>query len=331
MRDKGGELVKKLLSIAISLLIISTCAGSPARAEDEVGVAVEVVSTQGAPEILVESIVPFGKKSDAAITKYVITGLEPNRDVFFVLSPFIDAFARATSDENGNLKAKLELPYGLEPGMHELVAQTFFSSDDIPTSYTIGQIYVSDFGVLTKADGTSPAGTERSQVIQEYSNQKFKTAPVYLAPKGTLRVSDPQLRTTEALLPSLDLGLSFNNDTNAVVSFSAKTTLETFFGTKVGETYFSDFPALAPGDTQTVLLTFSNLPPIGFFNIRTELQLPNDFAASSPIQTTVSNVVFVAPITFWSISVFILIIGIFVQRRRGKIKLSQKPRMGVLA
>jgi len=325
------ERVRKLLSIALSLVIVATFSGIPAWAEDEVGVAVEVVSTEGAPEIMVETFVPFGKKSDAAITKYIITGLEPNRDVFFVITPFIDAFARATSDENGNLKAKLELPYGLEPGMHEIVARTFFSSDDIPTSYTIGQLFVSDFGVLTKSDGTSPTGTERSEVLLQYSNQKFKTAPLFPSPRGTLRVSEPQLRTTQSWLPSLGLGLSFNNDTNAVVGFSAKTTLETFFGTKVGETYFSDFPALAPGETQTVLLTFDNLPPIGLFNIRTELQLPNDFAASSPIQTTVSNVVFVAPITFWSLSGLVLLAGIFVQRRLRKTKLSQKLRMGVLA
>jgi len=323
--------LKKLLSIALSALFSTGLVCIPASAEDGVGVSVEVSSTEGAPEISAKSVVPFGKKSDAAIIKYSISGLEPNRDVFFVIAPLIDAFARGTSDTEGNLEAKLELPYGLEPGPHEIVAQSFFSTDDIPVSYTIGKVYVSDFGILTKSDGSSPVGTEPAEILLPYSDQNFKTAPVYSSPKGVLRVSDPQLRVTQSWLPIVDVGLSFNNDTSTTAVFSAKVTLETFFGSKIGETFFVDIKSLGAGETQSVLLKFENLPPVGFFNVRTELLLPNDFAASAPIETTISKSVFIAPITFWSGLALLLLVGVFVQNRLRHMRVARNPQIGGLA
>jgi hypothetical protein len=323
--------LKKLLSIAFSVLFFTGLTCVPVSAEDGVGVTVEVSSTEGAPEIRANSVVPFGKKSDAAIIKFSISGLEPNRDVFFVVAPLLDPFARGVSDNDGNLSIKLELPYGLEPGRHEILAQTFFSTDDIPVSYTIGQVYVSDFGILTKADGTSPVGTEPAEILLPYSDQNFKTAPVYSSPKGVLRVSDPQLRVTQAWLPIVDVGLSFNNDTSTTAVFSAKVTLETFFGSKVGETFFVDIKSLGAGETQSVLLKCENLPPVGFFNIRTELLLPNDFAASVPIETTISKSVFIVPILFWLGIALILIAGVFVQKRLRHIRMTRNLQIGGLA
>jgi hypothetical protein len=97
---------------------LSVLAPTAANAEDEIGIAVDVLSTAGAPQVRANFFVPFGKKSDAAKISFSIAGFEPNRDVFFKVTPLPDAFAREKADEQGALKTKLELPYGLEPGRH---------------------------------------------------------------------------------------------------------------------------------------------------------------------------------------------------------------------
>jgi len=88
---------------------------------------------------------------------------------------------------------------------------------------------------------------------------------------------------------------------------------------------------LPVGETQTVLLKFSNLPPIGFFKVRTELQLPNDFGAGVPVETTVSNDIFIAPEFVWSFMGLLLIGGLLVRRLRRKTKVVETSRLGVLA
>jgi hypothetical protein len=294
--------VKKLTSLFLSCLtLFSVLAPTAANAEDEIGIAVDVLSTAGAPQVRANFFVPFGKKSDAAKISFSIAGFEPNRDVFFKVTPLPDAFAREKADEQGALKTKLELPYGLEPGRHEIVAETSFSSDDIPASYTIGEIFVSDFGLLTMSDGTYPKGTKPAPVLLPNSGQAFKTAPKYLAPQGTLRVSEPQVRISQSWLPGATVGLSFENSTATATKFSAKVTLLNIFGAPVGQPYFANFDALPAGESKTLLLKYPNLPPFGFFTLRTELQLPSTFVASVPVATTVSSSLFVAPYTVWGL------------------------------
>ena len=308
-----------VLVLAISLFALT----SPyvANADDEIGISVDVVGTAGAPQVRANFFVPFGKKSDAAKVIFSIAGFEPNRDVFFTVTPLLDAFARDKSDDKGMLKTKLELPYGLEPGRHEIIASTTFSSDDIPASYTIGEIFVSDFGLLTMSDGTYPKGTKPAPVLLPNSGQAFKTAPKFLAPKGSLRVSEPQLRITQSWLPSVSAGISFNNSTNNATTFTAKITLLTLFGTAVGEPYFAKIDGLPSDETKTVLLRFKDLPPVGFFTLRTELQLPSDFSASVPVATTVSRSIFVAPYMVWALLALILVLVAFslvvVRRPKG--------------
>lgn len=323
--------MKRLISLTLALgALASFVVASPARAEDEIGVAVEVLSTEGAPSVRANFFVPVGKKSDAATLSFSLFGLEANRDVLFAVTPLPDAFARGTADKNGRLKIKIELPYGLEPGRHEIVANTYFSSDDIPAAYTVGEIFVSDFGILTTADGTYPKGTRPAPVLLETSAQKFSTAPKFLAPKGSLRVSEPQLRITQSWLPSATAALSFNNSTNAATTFSAKVTLLTIFGTQVGEPYFANIDALPAGETSTILLKYPNLPPVGLFTLRTELQLPNDFVASQPVETSVSSNVFIAPFTAWSIGSLIVLLSTALAMR-WKLKNSRKNRIGAAA
>ena len=317
--------MKKLLSALVLALALLSSAG-PALAEDDIGVAVDVLSSAGAPVVKAAFAAPIGKRSDAAKISVELIGLEPSRDVFFVIDPSPDAFARANADEQGSIKTKIELPYGLTPGKHVLTANTFFSTDDIPASYTVGEIFVSDFGILTNADGTFPKGTKPAPVLLPNSIDKFETAPTFLAPKGTLRVSQPQLRITQAWLPSLAAGLSFNNSTAAPTSFKAKVTLLTIFGTAVGKPYFANIDNLGAGETQTVLLNFANLPPLGFFTMHTELILPNDFAASVPVATSVSDSVFVAPLTVWYIvsALLLTVIALLVFRNVRKLKIGNQ-------
>ncbi len=154
--------MKRLTSLLLlCLAFLAFATPSTASAEDEIGVTVDVLSTAGAPQVKANFYVPYGKKSDAAKISFSLAGFEPNRDVFFTVTPLVDAFAREKSDDQGLLKTKLELPYGLEPGRHEIVASTTYSTDEIPASYTIGEIFVSDFGLLTMADGSYPK--EQSQ------------------------------------------------------------------------------------------------------------------------------------------------------------------------
>ena len=301
--------IKKLTSLFLSFLTIaSVLVPTAASAEDEIGIAVDVLSSAGAPEVRANFYVPFGKKSDAAKIGFSLSGFEPNRDVFFKVTPLPDVFARDKADDQGSLKTKLELPYGLEPGRHELVATTTFSSDDIPASYTIGEIFVSDFGLLTMSDGSYPKGTKPAPVLLPNSAQGFKTAPKFLAPKGSLRVSEPQLRITQSWLPSATAGVSFNNSTNNATTFSAKITLLTIFGTVVGEPYYASIDGLPSGETKTVLLKFKDLPPVGFFSLRTELELPADFSANVPVATNVSSSIFVAPYTAWALFALMLVL-----------------------
>jgi hypothetical protein len=301
--------IKKLTSIRLAFLAFSSVlASSAASAEDEIGISVDVLGTAGAPEVRANFSVPFGKKSDAAKISFSIAGFEPSRDVFFKVTPLPDAFAREVADEQGSVKTKLELPYGLEPGRHEIVAETFFSSDDIPASYTVGEFFVNDFGLLVMSDGSYPKGTKPAPVLLPNSAQAFKTAPKFLTPKGSLRVSEPQLRITQSWLPSATAGVSFNNSTNNATTFSAKITLLTVFGTAVGEPYYASIDGLPSGDTKTVLLEFKDLPPVGFFTLRTELELPADFSANVPVATTVSSSIFVAPYTAWGLFALILVL-----------------------
>ena len=236
--------MKRALSIFFSLLWITSFACAPASADDEVEITADVLSTAGAPEIMAKAVVPFGKRSDDAAIKIEITGLEPKREVFFKVSPMLDAFERSVTDANGMLVEKIRLPYGLEPGVHDVIVESSFSAEDIPASYTIGQIYVSDFGILMKSATPAPTGTEAAEVILENSNEVFKTAPVFPSPKGSLRTSYPQLRVSQGWLPILATGLTFNNDTAAPVSFKALITLETFYGSKIGNTFFVDIKSL---------------------------------------------------------------------------------------
>jgi len=301
--------IKKLTSLFLAFFALaSVLTPTAASAEDEIGISVDVLGTAGAPEVRASFFVPFGKKSDAAKISFSLAGFEPNRDVFFKVTPLLDAFAREKADEQGLLKTKVELPYGLEPGRHEIVAETFFSSDDIPASYTVGEIFVSDFGLLTMSDGSYPKGTKPAPVLLPNSAQGFKTAPKFLTPKGSLRVSEPQLRITQSWLPSATAGVSFNNSTNNATTFSAKITLLTVFGTAVGEPYYASIDGLPSGETKTVLLKFKDLPPVGFFTLRTELELPADFSANVPVATTVSSSILVAPYTAWGLFALILVL-----------------------
>ena len=136
----------KILCSALAtlfLVIFGINGAQSANAEDDAGIdiAVEVLSSAGAPKISVIFSSPIGKPSDAAKVKVAITGLEPNRAVFFAFKTLPDAIARVDTDKVGALKTQVELPYGLEPGLHEMVAQTTFGDDETPAEYTLGTLY----------------------------------------------------------------------------------------------------------------------------------------------------------------------------------------------
>jgi len=300
----------------LSVAIASTA--TPALAEDAVPVTVNVLSTEGAPQIKAKFGTPVGKKSDAAKLTVELTGLEPNRVVFFKVTPLNDAIFRADADSFGSLTTKVELPYGLEPGMHELTANTFFSTDDIPASYTVGQFYVNDFGVLTNQDGTYPKGTRPVKVLLPNSAESFDTAPEFLKPSGGLRISEPQLRIAQGLFPHLTAGMTLNNGMTAPATFEAKITLTTVFGIQIGKPYYAKFDGLAPGDSNTILLNFGSLPPTGFFTVHTQLILPDSFVSQTPVQTTQSSAIFVWPVVPLSVlgAVVLAFAGAVFGRRR---------------
>ena len=111
--------MRRLTSIvAATLMALGLPLGQAAIADDEIPVNVTVLSTEGAPEIKAQFFSPVGKKSDAAKLSVSLTGLEPNKPEFFRVTPLVDAISRSNTDASGNLTSKVELPYGLEPGMH---------------------------------------------------------------------------------------------------------------------------------------------------------------------------------------------------------------------
>ena len=311
--------------IIFTLLTITAIGPTAAMAENYIGVEVEVVSTEDAPKVTASMKVPIGKKSDAAQISLKIRGLEADKPVLFTVSPLPDAVARFTSDSQGELTAKVELPYGLEPGAHNIDALSFYSVEDISVLYTVGRIYVNDFGILTESDGSYPVGTKPVQVLLPTSEEQFPTPPTYQAQKGTLRVSEPQIRITQGLLPSMSAVMSFNNDTNINADFEVKMSLYTIFGTLISEPYYSKIDSIPPGGTQAVLLDFANLPPIGFFTLKTELILPDNFVSDKPVKTSYVSSVFAPPLALIiSLVLLLIVIAVIVRARRASIHGSEK-------
>gem|GEM_PF-1741538 len=286
----------------------------PANAEDAIPVVVSVASASSAPSIKANFATPVGKKSDAAKLSISLSGLEPNRPVLFKVTPLPDAIARFDSDSSGGLAAKVELPYGLVPGLHELVADTVFGSDDTPASYTVGRFWVNDFGVLTNSDGTYPKGTRPVEVLTPNSAEAFETLPKFNAPAGSLRVSEPQLRVEQDLLPKLTIGLTFDNAMTSPSSFKAKVTLFTFYGQQIGEPFFANLNSMAVDENRSVILPFGSLPPVGFFRVHTQLLLPNDFRSETPVVTSLDSNIFVLPADFLVLVALILVLLLVVIR-----------------
>lgn len=305
-------------AVAITLLTISVLAANPAVAEDYIGVEVEVVDVADAPQVRSSLKVPFGKKSDAAKISFSVSGLEPGKPVLVTVSPSPDALARFKSDSEGSLSGKVELPYGLEPGPHNIDVLSFFGTDDVSVMYTIGRIYVNASGILTESDGKYPKGTKPVRVLLPTSEEQFSEPPFYQGPAGTLRISDPQIRITQGFLPSLSAVMSINNDTSLSADFEVKLSLLTIFGNLVGEPYYSKIESIPPGGTQAVLLDYPNLPPVGFFTLKTEVILPDNFVSDQPVKTSYVTSVFVPPITLIATLIILLVIGLLVMRLRRK-------------
>ena len=313
----------KILCSALAtllLVIFGINSAQSANAEDDAGIdiAVEVLSSAGAPKISVIFSSPIGKPSDAAKVKVAITGLEPNRAVFFAVKTLPDAIARVDTDKVGALKTQVELPYGLEPGLHEMVAQTTFGDDETPAEYTLGALYVNDLGILTNVDGTYPKGTRPVKEVLPNSAESFKAAPEYKGPVGTLRISEPQLRVNQGWFPTVTAGITFDNSTAQAASFDAKFTLVGPFGIAVGKPYYSSIVGLPSGETKTVLLNFAKLAPLGFFTLRTELILPPNFVSAVPVATSQSSAIFVPATIAWSVVATFLVAltaGFVVLRR----------------
>jgi hypothetical protein len=317
--------IVKTRLLILTLLSIIVIGPSPAIAEDYIGVEVEVVGTENAPQVTASMKVPIGKKSDAAKVSLKIRGLEPSKPVLFTVSPLPDAIARFKSDSQGSLTATIELPYGLEPGPHNIDALSFFSAEDISVLYTVGRIYVNDFGILTESDGYHPVGTKPVKVLLPNAEEQFLTPPSYQGQKGTLRVSDPQIRITQGLLPSMSVVMSFNNDTDINGDFEVKMSLFTIFGTLVSEPFYSRIDSIPPGGTQAVLLEFPNLPPIGFFTLKTELILADNFVSDKSTKTSYVSSVFAPPLAFiFALLLLIVILFLFVRWKRSSIQGSRK-------
>jgi len=308
-----------------TLVSITAIGPTAAIAEGYIGVEVEVVGTEDAPQVFASMKAPIGKKADAAKISLKIRGLEADKPVLFTVTPLPDAIARFKSDSQGELTAKVELPYGLEPGAHNIDALSFYSDEDISVLYTVGRIYVNDFGILTESDGSYPVGTKPVQVLLPTSEEQFPTPPTYQGPKGTLRVSDPQIRVTQGLLPSMSAVMSLNNDSNRNGDFEVKMSLYTIFGTLVSEPYYSKIDSIPPGGTQAVLLDFANLPPIGFFTLKTELILPDNFVSDEPVKTSYVSSIFAPPLALIiSLVLLLVVIALIVRARRASIHGSEK-------
>jgi len=316
--------MKRLFSILATLFLLgcSINAAQSASAENDIDIAVEVLSSAGAPKISVRFSSAVGKRSDAAKVSVSITGLEPNRPVFFVVKPLPDAIGRIDTDKDGALKTQVELPYGLEPGLHEMIAQTTFGDDETPAEYTLGQLFVNDLGLLTNADGTYPKGTRPVKKVLPNSAESFATAPTYKGAVGSLRISEPQLRINPSFFPTLTAGVTFNNSTAQAVSFDAKFTLVGPFGLEIGKPYFATIDSLPSGESQTLLLNFAKIVPMGFFTLRTELILPPDFVAGVPVATTQSSAIFVPATLAWAALAALIgaIAGWLLLLRRSRMK-----------
>jgi hypothetical protein len=101
--------------------------------------------------------------------------------------------------------------------------------------------------------------------------------------------------------------------------------LYTIFGTLISEPYYSKIDSIPPGGTQAVLLDFANLPPIGFFTLKTELILPDNFVSDKPFKTSYVSSVFVPPLALIICLVLLLIvIAVIVRARRASIHGSEK-------
>lgn len=318
--------MKRLFSSVVSVLLLACNLmwAQSARAQDDagVGIAVEVLSTAGAPKISVRFNSPLGERSDAAKVKISITGLDPNRSVFFLVKPLPDAFARVDTDKYGAVNTQIELPYGIEPGLHEMLAQTTYGNDETPAEYTLGELYVNDLGVLTTVDGNYPKGTRPVKKVLPNAAESFATAPTYKGAVGTLRISEPQLRVNQGFLPTVTTGLTFNNSTAQAVSFEAKISLMGLFGMHIGKPFFVSIDSLPTGESQTVLLNFAKLAPLGFFTLRTELILPPDFVAGVPVVTSQSSSIFVPATLAWAALAGLLaaIGAVIIFRRRSTMK-----------
>lgn len=306
------------MTVSITLVAISVLGAHPAIAEDYIGVEVEVVDVEDAPQVRSSIKVPFGKKSDAAKISFSVSGLEPGKPVLITVSPSPDAIARFNSDSQGSLSNKVELPYGLEPGSHDIDVLSFFGADDVSVMYTIGRIYVNAAGILTESDGSYPKGTKPAQVLLPTSEEQFPEPPSYQAPKGTLRISEPQIRIIQNLLPSLSAVMSLNNDSNLTGDFEVKMSLFTMFGNLVGEPYYSKIESIPPGGTQAILLDYPNLPPIGFFTLKTEIILPDNFVSEKPVKTSYVSSIFAPPFTVIGLLILLLVIGLLAIRLRAK-------------
>ena len=321
--------------VILTLVSIAFIGPLPAIAEDYIGIEVEVVGAEDAPQVIASIKVPIGSKSDAARLALKIRGLEPSKPVLFTVSPLPDAIARFKSDSQGSLTASVELPYGLEPGVHNIDALSFYGDDDISVLYTVGRIYVNDSGILTESDGSHPIGTKPAQVLLPTSEEQFPlptseeqfplptseeqlpASPIYQAQKGTLRVSEPQIRISQELLQSMTAVISFNNDTNNSGDFEVKMSLFTIFGTLVSEPYYSKIDSIPPDGTQAVLLEFPNLPPIGFFTLKTELILPDNFVSDKPVKTSYVSSIFAPPLTMiFALMLLLVALSLIMRARR---------------
>ncbi|MCX8530330.1 MAG: hypothetical protein ORN27_09750 [Rhodoluna sp.] len=267
----------------------------PARADDSIDLNVPVLSTEGAPSIKAGLSSPIGKKSDGAQIKVKLTSLEANRPVLFKVTPLPDGIAKFTSDSSGGMQVNVELPYGLTPGTHEITADTVFGVDETPATYTVGQIFVSDFGLLTNSDGSYPKGTRPVTLVLPNSAEAFQEAPKYQLPRGTIRVSEPQLRVSQGFLPALKVGMSFENSLNAPTSLKARVTLFTFYGAQIGKPFYTNLESMAPGEQRSFLMDFGSLPAVGFFKVHTQLLLPDNFTSTKPVQTSIDSVFTVFP------------------------------------
>ena len=312
MRRTSELLISGL--VILQLLFVST---PPVFADDQVGIEVNVLNPAGAPTPTISFNVPVGVKANAAKVAIIIEGLEASQPVFFSITPVTQAFARKQTDGSGNLSTTLSLPYGIEPGTHTMMARTVFGKDEISASYTVGTFYVNDFGFLTNSDGSYPKGVKQAPEVAPNAPDAFPEPPEFENSTGAIRISEPQIRVTQSLLPSATIGLSFLNAANVPVSFDAKITLKGPLGLIIGEVYYAKFLGIESGGTRTVLLEYLNLPPVGIYTLHTELILPADLRLDTAVETSHSSNLFIFPwAVFVILSVLILLVGTLIIRHK---------------